>query len=923
MLDKRKYRAALIDEFQDTDRLQAGIFARIFEQPSKSLFLIGDPKQSIYAFRGSDLHVYQEWRSRLGSCFGLFKNYRSSPLLLEAVHALYTAHEGLPFLDPDLEYHPTQAASRKGEEEDRAALRWSRSDPLTQASDEVPLHFILSEKKETEEKRSAQESRAEMETWIAAEIKRLLLLAKASQLHYKDRALRAEDIAILVRKGSEGLAMRQVLQEEGIAAVLCVDENVFSSSEALELELVLGAIQEGGRGSKLKAALSTELWGCTAHEIYGLFQSESKKAETLRRIRSYANTWVRQGFTAMFRQWLYGEEIHCRLLERSLGERKLSNLLHIAELIQLSKAREPERVLYFLREEIAAARNGSNSSQEHAKLRIESDRNAVQIMTIHASKGLEFPVVFCPCLSQSRRSSIRQNKVYYDKEKKMQVHALPFLQKILKYPLGSRRLQTGLQAAVKKGWDLEAIAAAVSQESLAEELRLLYVALTRARERLYVCLIEEEKQNSNTAAFHLFCGGQRELSGTAPDIADKSSTSPKASISKGQNFAALKEHLGFLVQKCPQSIHLNTLSGLSTADIQRAKGLKTKPDKDLGKGLGKNLEQSNELEAQTELRARSFQYYGGIQSSLALYSFSRIVRQKEESDPLAIPYAGNLKAEIEKLEGEGEGVKSIFTFPRGTQAGNFFHEILENIAAHALDARTSFAELLGDSSKIKQIITTSLEKYGYSTDWQDCLLKHIETLFKTPLLKDHPSLSLSALKYEECAVELDFHFNLDAVYSPTKVSKPAANKELCLLLGINRFEELWPRDLSLHNKRRFLKGYIDFVFAFEGRFYIIDWKSNFLGSQSEDYSPERIEQNMQKHIYHLQYYIYMDALHRFLELRQANYEYETHFGGVFYIYLRGIDPYKNTGIYFTRPSLAQLQAFQNYASSSSPSLALV
>ena len=228
LLDKRKYRLALIDEFQDTDRLQAEIFGKIFARPEQSLFLIGDPKQSIYAFRGSDIHVYQEWKTKLNSCFGLFKNYRSSPLLLEGINAVYAAHKSFPFLDPALEYHPSLAAPRKGEESTHN-LYWRNP---SRPAEEIPLHFVLSESKVSEEKRSIQEGRTEIQEWIAAEISRLLALAEDSQLHYKGRALRAEDIAILVRKGSEGLEMRKILQEYGLAAVLCIDENVFDSQEA-------------------------------------------------------------------------------------------------------------------------------------------------------------------------------------------------------------------------------------------------------------------------------------------------------------------------------------------------------------------------------------------------------------------------------------------------------------------------------------------------------------------------------------------------------------------------------------------------------------------------------------------------------------------------------------------------------------------
>lgn len=900
-LGKKKYRIAIIDEFQDTDRLQSEIFSKIFEQEKKGLFLIGDPKQSIYAFRGSDIHVYQEWKTKSPSCFGLFKNYRSSPRLLEAIHAIYTTHKSFPFSDPALEYHPTRSAPRKNEKSPNA-LRFLNAD---HPSEEIPLHFILFE---SEKEQSNQRDRTQkIQEWIAFEIKRLLALAEDARLYYKGRALRAEDIGILVRKGSEGLAMREVLQRHGITAILCTDQNVFDSQEALDLELVLAAIRERGRGTKLKAALSTELWGYNSSDIYEIFQSEEKKSEMLRRIRKYASTWENHGFTAMFRQWLYGENIHCSLLERSLGERRLSNVLHIAELIQLSKEKGALRALYYLRQEIQSAQGGGSAPEKLSSLRIESDRNAVQIMTVHVSKGLEFPVVFCPCLSQTTYRLAKQNLRYYDKEKKLQVYTLPFLKKILERPLGSHKLKAGLKASVKNGLDIEAIKESDYEESLAEELRVLYVALTRARERLYVCLAE---QKPGSAAQYLFSGGTQ-------DKSKEACTKPaRKQGSADQGFIELKNHLSFLSQNYPQSVFLDK------KDMQ-AKSEQVKRPMKKTEGKAEEL----------KLRARTFQKERKVQTSLALHSFSSLNRQKKESDSVSHFYlyeneffnksqsgfAENRAREICEENVNGE-VKTIFSFPKGMEAGLFFHEILENIMELALQKRIAFAELFAKPQNIKQITLRALKKYNYSPDWQACIAEHIAALFETPLLEER-ELSLKALKREECMTELAFYSHLEIGQSLKKrpIEKSKTLGEPDTRRGkISRqlspsLQELWPKNQALYS-RRFLRGFIDLVFAFRGRFYIIDWKSNFLGDQSEDYSREKIEENMQEHGYHLQYYIYADALHRFLKSRQAHYEYETHFGGVFYIYLRGIHPKQNTGIYFTRPTLEELQAFQDYTS---------
>ena len=610
----------------------------------------------------------------------------------------------------------------------------------------------------------------------------------------------------------------------------------------------------------------------------------------------------------MFYQWLYGEKIHSKTLAASLGERRLSNLLHIAELIHLSQEREAYRVLDFLRKEITSARTSiGNNLEELAKLRIESDRNAVQIMTIHGSKGLEFPVVFCPCLSEGRPVSMNKNISYYEKEKKVQAYAPSFLKKILKQALGKESLAKGLKANAKEGLDWEGITENIAQENLAEELRLLYVALTRARERSYVFL-SEGIQKIGSAAFHLF-------SGKGSLISNKTNS---ASGDSEIGFQGLRKHLLDLSKKYPQSIFL------------------ANPDQEEKKKEIAKLLQKKKINTKTkeELEFHPARLVEGPQSSISLYSFSRIVKLKKERTRNWRPYARTESPLEEKAEGSlvGENTtgeapktvsKNIFNFPKGIQAGSFFHEILENIIKLSLHEKISFHSLFHQKQDIKKIIKQALEKYNYSLAWEGVLTEHIASLFEAPLSKalsdkketqdKAPSLSLNAIEHQNCTAELAFHFNLGSL-GPEGREKGTRPLVLEGLDGLEDIGELWPEELRLDRKYRFLTGYIDFIFSFQDRFYILDWKSNFLGSQIEDYSLDKIEENMKKHSYHLQYYIYLSAFHRFLKTRKSSYEYEKHFGGVFYIYLRGVDRKCNTGLYFARPSLKELETFQSYTS---------
>ncbi len=875
ILDKlrKKYRIALVDEFQDTDLVQAEIFHKIFSSPKHSFFLIGDPKQSIYAFRGSDLHVYQKLKDSVDHNYTLFINYRSCPPLLQAVHSLYKQHRtSSPFLDNQLNYVSTQAAPRLNTH-------------LKEKTDKPPLRFIFLKEDDTSigESEKRNEKRHAIGRQVGEKIAQLLEQSRTGELVYKDRPLKASNIAILVHSKNQAKLIRDLMQEMSIPAVLYVEENVFSSQEAYDLQLILESILEQGRGPSAKVALATHLWAHTAGQLHHLFTNVDEHQKILQRFRYYHHLWLENGFMPMFRQWLYAENLPSTLLGRVGGERALTNVLHLAELIDQHKEKQPQAILYYLQRQIQL---GESSRNEVTRLRLETDADSVQIMTIHASKGLEFPFVFCPYLWHANKTPPNQILHYYSKEKKQHILVPAFLKKLLKnYPV-THPLFTSLNPQVNEGLNLEMMQQKAKKEKFNEELRLVYVALSRASQKLYIYWAHENK-SPPSPAFYLFSGGGYDWN-------------ISASKEDRQKLPNLQKHLGELARQYPQSLGI---------EHEQPSSLSLRPQNNgTRQGRKKAVHEKQKLHTKPLKRQESDKYshIHQIYPGRYIHSFSSLSRSenaKQKIEDLILDE--DAKTDLSSFT-KSQNFSSIYNFPRGTKSGLFFHQILEHI---------NFADI-GASKTAKQdleiTIERTLEQYHYNLSWKECIYKQLLDLIHTPLFQYKEkqdkdlNLRLVEVENEKRLIELEFYFDLAAPINEKVKQNQLIEMQDPLLASIAEYwQEKLPRPRQL-----FLRGYIDLVFAYKKRFYIIDWKSNFLGTSLEDYQPEKLKANVINHGYHLQYYIYVDALDRFLGLRQNSYNYEKHFGGVFYIYLRGINPRGSSGIYFDRPSLSQLEYFR-------------
>ena len=443
-----RYRAALIDEFQDTDPVQYEVFDRIYGGHDNPVFLVGDPKQAIYSFRGADIFAYLEARAGADRQFTLDVNWRSNPRLIEAVNTIFARsedpflHEGIPFLRARAAERPPDELLEDGVE--GAPMRIWRVRP-------------------TEENRSwsVDDAVTACSTATAAEISRLLTLAGEGRALIGDRPLAGGDIAVLVRTHRHGRAVRDALLQLGVPSVQHAQEDVFSSPEANELERVLLAVVEPSRENLVRSALATDLIGIRGDELFALAEDEKRWVEWIERFHEFHGIWRDRGFIRMFRTVVEDLGVAQRLLAYRDGERRLTNLLHIAELLQAKGRRNGagmEGVVQWLSD-----RSGNEdmlAEDDDRLLRLESDENLVKIVTMHRSKGLEYPVVFCPFAWHGF--------LWGEKETSFLFHGED----------GETYLDIGTGNSENRDKAL--------QEERAENLRLLYVALTRARVRTYL-----------------------------------------------------------------------------------------------------------------------------------------------------------------------------------------------------------------------------------------------------------------------------------------------------------------------------------------------------------------------------------------------------------------------------------------------------
>jgi len=809
-----QYAAALIDEFQDTDPVQWRIFHRLFGGPEQRMFLIGDPKQAIYGFRGADIFTYIAAAGAAPHQHTLGMNWRSESGLVGAVNGIFGRHP-CPFVVREIGFHPVAAS-------DHADAR-----PITERGERTaPLQLWFWAEEEPVPKTKAEPMLADM---TATEIVRLL--SAEADIRLDDRSLRPADIAVLVESHHQAERVAEALRRRGVPTVQQTQQGVFAGDEAAQLATLLAAIAAPSSERRLRAALSTDILGLDAPAIEALGQDETAWAGWIGAFHGWLAAWNIDGFLPMFRGLLQDRHVRRRWLATPDGERRLTDLLHLAELLHAAATGRRLGVDGLL-QHLAHRRAHADEAGDEELLRLERDDNAVQLVTIHRSKGLEYPVVFCPftfrAAEPSRAPRPDSLVLCHDPEAPTTIVG----------DLGSPRREQHERLA--------------EEERLAENVRLLYVALTRARNRCYFAW--GDFTNGTTAPAWLFAPPP--ASGVAPMDALSDAAASATSASR-------KAAVDALAAAVPSI----TVSAPPVPD-----GAVWDPPAGAAPGLAPRTATAV---VRRDWRVASFSWLAADAMDEAPDRDAVAPEDPPSPVPPVPPEPG-----------------SIHAFPRGTAAGTCLHQVFEQIDF----TRTDPAEL-------PRVVRTALDQHGLDRSFAPAVEDMVTRTLSVPLEGAGAGLRLGDVALSERLTELEFCFPLRRT-GPEELRAVLARHGASLPPG---FPEASER-LRFDPVEGVLRGFIDLVFRHEGRWWIVDWKSNWLGPRAEDYTTGAVDAAMAQHLYPLQYLLYTVALDRWLALRVPGHDLARDLGGVRYLFLRGLDPRRpESGVFAARPDPALIR----------------
>jgi exodeoxyribonuclease V beta subunit len=822
------YHVALIDEFQDTDPAQYHIFNTLFGTNSPKqdarLVLIGDPKQAIYGFRGGDIATYLRAKHNIskhpnGHLFTMDTNWRSSPSMVAAVNAVFELADNA-FMAQDIPFQAVKAAKSN--------------------VDSLPSQALLISQFEVE-KASKGQIESSLAFQCVKQIKHLLSQAKTLRLD-DNKTLQHSDIAILVRSGKEGEVIKNALAEHGLSATLDSQASIYHSDEARALYFLLAAVADPKDESALRRCLAEPFFGISDEQILAFNEQASTFAHYMSLFESLHQKWLRSGVLAMIREALkilgvfeFWHQVSAISNGKSSSEknnsrfweRSLTNWNQLAEILQKQSRSQKGHfaLLRWYQDTLSSVLSGQLSSKgdNETKLRLESDAQLIRIITIHKSKGLEYSFVFIPFLFSCRGA---MEAWFYNDQDKVSIDLT--------------KAQENLLAA--------------DQERLAEDIRLLYVALTRAKYQCYVGTAAYQSNNIQSLGLQKSAWAYLLFKGQVPTKIDDN---------------ALKVILENFQTSFPDLVHLEFISEASIDNLELEYAANNE-------GVADEI--SFKEVACSQLYSNNLNH--SIYDDWRVQSFTGLMNESQRLARTDINSVEKSKAVKKVSIVQNSNEISIFNFPKGSQAGTFLHTLFEhlNFEKGELDAKSSnqYSNLQGFIHT--KLGLTRLVEDKQLEEWSGYLTTWLRAVLQAPLVS---TLHLSALSADAYFSEMQFYFSVKQFQSV-------------------RFNTLLNEHLGTKTTIDFssfeghLKGAIDLVFEANKQFYILDYKSNYLGGSPSDYQTGSLAIAMEEHRYDVQYVIYTLALHRFLKQRRKDvYNYQRDFGGVIYLFLRGLNIEQN------------------------------
>lgn len=762
---QKKYKAVFIDEFQDTDRMQYEIFQKAFDN-NTILFYIGDPKQSIYAWRKADIFTYFNARNNVKTRYSMNQNYRSSVPLISAMNLFFKPKEDFDTFYFEGEENSIDYIDVDSPPDNKKGFLYEGGELS------VPVSVFLLPKAE------------ELVAAAGAQVA-MLLKEDAYSIGEKDerRPVRPSDIGILVRTRQQGRDIKYELARLGIPAVTIDDSKVLQTAEANYLLYLMEAMAEPDRSS-INKALFSPFTGLTRENILMLNDETA-----LSLFGKYNSRWQKDGIYTALVDFIADFEVRNVLLQRNTenGERIIANLFQLTELVHQVQSRKNlsmTELISWLKRGI----DGMETEGDQYEQRVESDDEAVKIVTIHKSKGLEYKIVLTPFLD--------------------------FMDNSRAGLLSFRDPDTGDYISIEKNRMSDAQLQWYKRQAEQENRRLLYVAITRA---VYKCFIFRNNYYRAT---------------TLAAFLNALTTSENLLIRIEDTLPVVPE---YKYQGRQSSVVLTPLF----------------PSKFI-------LQQQN-------WRKLS---YTMLAAKLELAPRPLPVQQKD-------PYE-----------------QFIFhTLRRGAKTGNMLHFIFENIH-------------FSDDSHWDKVLERAINRYlpGQQKPYLPLLRQLLDQVLNTTITIDGSTFQLASVSYEKRIPEFEFDFPVQ-LFQPDILNNLSETKAS---LSVKRFADLGHAELE-----GIMNGKMDLFFEHGGKYYILDWKSNYLGNTIEEYVPVSLAGAMNESNYHLQYLIYTVAAKKYLESRIPGFDYETQFGGVIYLFVRGIRKGNSTGIFTVKPSGDKIRELEN------------
>jgi exodeoxyribonuclease V beta subunit len=822
---RKRWKVALVDESQDTDPRQLAIFEKIFNLPAEmeqSLVLIGDPKQSIYGFRGADLEAYESARDRQPrvQLSDLTRTQRSAQGLVEALNSLFSL--------PDPLGSPKQRLIQAQPVKSDADL------PLPDKETARLIAAVVQEQDFPQWQSSIRRTRNSAQA--AAQAVAKLLGKKAG-----DQGVQAGQCAVLTRSNFQAQAVREALAALGVPAVVRDDGDVLSSDEAADLALILrAALKPASQGYRF-AALATRMLGFSAADLLAL--DEKQEQDWQLRFSAWGEAWRRRGIAALMAAMDEGGTVSLALASDPLGERRLTDLRHLAEILQAEEADRrlaPDRLLEWMRSAMAKAEEGTAPP---ARLqRLEQDGSAVQVLTIHRAKGLEFDYVFCPFLWYIR----------VPKSADMRVAKLHGIRGLADPEFLDPEDKAALDA--DSGW-----------QALEEELRLAYVALTRAKRRVWFL-----------AGYIGYSGNQSNVPPSALDWILREVRPDEDREAWYRRMAIQKKPLTKSDAKrvepwtCEHELRLQVLAkdpriALEPVSLQGA-GY-TPPE---AQWSGLRPSPAPEL----DLKVWRITSYSGLLRGQG--------PDRDVHDRMRVP---------ELPTNQGPDVP-LADFAKGAEAGECLHQLLEAWDFQGLEP--GLAQKVLERNGLAKGTKTLKDPVGavgaFLPDLAGALIPDLGSLKDTAKLRElsewHFVLPLSEQGLDGRSLAEVFATHPDA-----RMREYAATLQ----------------SLAPEAVKGMLQGYIDRLVRLDLRWAVVDWKSNHLGSKAADYSPDALWACAAEDHYILQVHLYLTALRRYLRHRGGGH----HVHGAALAFLRGMRKGSSEGILFFRADeafMARLEA---------------